>query len=113
MAVVDGDSGRVITTLPIGSGVDAVAFDPASALVFASNGDGTVTVVHEDSPEKFTLVGNVATKPGAKTLALDGTTHRIYLSTAQYGPPPSPTAEQPHPKPSILAGTFEILVLER
>ena len=94
MAVVDADSGRVITTLPIGGGVDAVAYDPATALVFASNGEGTVTVVHEDSPEKFTLVGNIPTKPGAKTLALDAATHRIYLSVAE-------------------AGTFEILVLER
>jgi DNA-binding beta-propeller fold protein YncE len=113
MAVVDGDSGRVITTLPIDGGVDGIAFDPATAFAFASNGEGTVTIVHEDSPQKFTLVGNVPTKPGAKTLALDATTHRIYLSTAQYGPPPSPTTEDPRPKPSILPGTFEILVLER
>jgi DNA-binding beta-propeller fold protein YncE len=93
--------------------VDGVAYDPATALAFASNKDGTVTVVHEDSPEKFSLVGNVPTKPGAKTLALDGTTHRIYLSTAQFGPPPSPTAENPKPRPSVLPGTFEVLVLER
>ena len=113
MAVVDGDSGRVIATLPIGGGVDGIAFDPATALAFASNGEGTVTVVREDSPEKFTLVGNVPTKPGAKTIALDGATHRLYLSTAQYGPPPLPTAENPKPRPSVLPGTFEILVLER
>ena len=113
MAVVDADAGRVITTFPIGGGVDGIAFDPASSLAFASNGEGTVTVVHEDSPEKFTLVGNVPTKPGAKTIALDAATHRIYLSTAQYGPPPSPTADNPKPRPSILPGTFEILVLER
>lgn len=113
MAVVDGDSGRVITTLPIDGGVDGIAFDPATAFAFASNGEGTVTVVHEDSPEKFTLVGTIPTKRGAKTLALDATAHRIYLSTAQYGPPPSPTTEDPRPKPSILPGTFEILVLER
>jgi DNA-binding beta-propeller fold protein YncE len=113
MAVVDGDSGRVIATLPIDGGVDGVAFDPATALAFASNGEGTLTVIHEDSPEKFTLVGNVPTKRGAKTLALDGATHRIYLSTAQFGPPPSPTAENPKPRPSVLPGTFEILVLER
>ena len=113
MAVVDGDSGRVIATLPIGGGVDGIAFDPATALAFASNGEGTVTVVREDSPEKFTLVGNVPTKPGAKTIALDGATHRLYLSTAQYGPPPFPTAENQKPRPSVLPGTFEILVVER
>jgi len=113
MAVVDGDSGRVIATLPIDGGVDGIAFDPATALAFSSNGEGTLTVVHEDSPEKFTLVGNVPTKRGAKTLALDEATHRIYLSTAQFGPPPSPTAENTKPRPSVLPGTFEILVLER
>jgi DNA-binding beta-propeller fold protein YncE len=113
MAVVDADSGRVITTLPIGGGVDGIAFDPATALAFASNGEGTVTIVHEDSPEKFTLVGNIVTKPGAKTIALDPATHRAYLSTAQYAPPPSPSAENPKPRPSVLPGTFEILVLER
>jgi hypothetical protein len=72
-----------------------------------------VTIVHEDSPEKFTLVGNIVTKPGAKTIALDPATHRAYLSTAQYAPPPSPSAENPKPRPSVLPGTFEILVLER
>ena len=113
MAVVDADNGRVITTLPTGSGTDGAAFDPAHALAFSANGEGTLTVVHEDSPEKFSLVGNIATKRGARTLALDERTHRIYLPTAQFGPPPSPTAERPHPRPSIVPGTFEILVLER
>lgn len=113
MAVVDGDSGRVLATLPIGAGVDANAFDPGTGFAFASNGEGTLTVVHEDAPEKFTLVGNVTTKRGARTMALDTTTHRIYLATAQFGPPPSPTAERPRPRPSIVAGTFEILVLDR
>ncbi len=113
MAVVDGDSGRVLATLPIGAGVDADAFDPATGYAFASTGEGTLAVVHEDSPEKFTLVGNVPTKRGARTMALDPATHRIYLATAQFGPPPSPTPERPRPRPSILAGTFEVLVLER
>jgi DNA-binding beta-propeller fold protein YncE len=113
MAVVDGDSGKVLTTLPIGAGVDANAFDPATGFAFASNGEGTLTVVHEDAPEKFTLVGNLTTKRGARTMALDATTHRIYLATAQFGPPPSPTPERPRPRPSIVAGTFEVLVLER
>ena len=113
MAVVDGDSGRVLATLPIGAGVDANAFDPATGFAFASNGEGTLTVVHEDTPEKFTLAGNVPTKRGARTMALDPATHRIYLATAQFGPPPSPTAERPRPRPSIVAGTFEVIVLER
>jgi DNA-binding beta-propeller fold protein YncE len=113
MAVVNGDTGHVMTTLPIGSGVDGVAFDPGTALAFSANGEGTVTVVHEDSPEKFTVVGNIQTKRGARTIALDEATHRLYLPTAQFGPPPSPTPDRPRPRPSILPGTFEVLVLER
>ena len=113
MAVVNADDGHIITTLPIGGGVDGVTFDPGTALAFSSNGEGTVTVVHEDSPEKFTVVGNVQTKRGARTIALDEATHRIYLPTAEFGPPPSPTPERPRPRPSILPGTFEVLVLER
>lgn len=113
MAVVDADNGRVITTIPIGAGVDGAAFDPAAGLAVSSNGEGTVTVVREDSPERFTVVGTVQTKRGARTIALDEATHRLYLPTAQFGPPPSPTADRPHPRPSILPGTFEILVLER
>jgi YVTN family beta-propeller protein len=113
MAVVDADGGRVITTLPIGRGVDGAAFDPGTGLAFSSNGEGTLTVVREDAPEKFTLLGNVPTKRGARTLALDDATHRIYLSTAQFGPPPSPTAENPRARPPILPGTFEVLVLDR
>jgi DNA-binding beta-propeller fold protein YncE len=113
MAIVDGDSGRVLASPPIGRGVDGAAFDPGTGLAFSSNGEGTLTVVHEDSPERFTLLGNVPTRPGARTLALDEATHRVYLSTATFGPPPSPTAEHPHPRPSILPGTFEVLVVER
>ncbi len=111
MAVVDADSGRVMTTLPIGSGVDATAFDPRTSLAFSSNGDGTLTVVHEDTPEKFTLLGNVPTKRGARTMALDERTHRIYLSTAEFGPPASPTAGNPRPRPPVLPGTLEVLVV--
>jgi DNA-binding beta-propeller fold protein YncE len=113
MAVVDADSGRVITTLPTGKGTDAAAFDPATRLAFASNGEGTLTVVHEESADKLTVLGNVATKRGARTMALDETTHTIYLPTAQFGPPPSPTPEHPRPRPSIVPGTFELLVVER
>ncbi len=111
MAVMDADSGRVVTTLPIGAGVDGIAFDPGSGLAFSSNGEGTLTVVREESPERFTLMGNVPTKRGARTLALDEVTHRIYLSTARFGPPASPTPEQPHPRPSIVPGTFEVLIV--
>ena len=113
MAVVDGDSGRVLATVPTGAGTDGAAFDPSAGLAFASNGEGTLTVVREDSPEKFTLVGNVPTKRGARTVALDLATHRLYLPTAEFGPTPAATAEHPHPRPGLVPGTFEVLVLER
>ncbi len=86
MMVVDSSTGRIVTSLPIGEGVDGTAFDPATGLAYASNGDGTLTVVHEDSPESFRVVQNVSTQRGARTLALDLATHRVYLVTAQFGP---------------------------
>ena len=81
MAVVDADSGKVITTLPIGDHVDATAFDPETKLIFNSNGEGTITVIHQDSPDKYSIVETVKTVPRAKTMALDPKTHRLFLST--------------------------------
>lgn len=85
MAVVDADSGKVITTLPIGDHVDATAFDNEIKLIFNSNGEGTITVIHQDSPDKYTVVETVKTLPRAKTMALDPKTHRLFLSTAENG----------------------------
>ena len=85
MAVLDADSGKVITTLPIGDHVDATAFDPETKLVFNSNGEGTITVIHQDSPDKYSVVETVKTAPRAKTMALDPKTHRLFLSTAENG----------------------------
>lgn len=110
MIVIDANSGKVITDLPIGGGVDAAAFDPETNLAFSSNGEGTLTVVHEDSADKFSVVENVTTQRGARTMALDAKTHNVFLVTAQYGPPPAPTPERPNPRPSIVPGTFMILV---
>ena len=111
MAVVDADSGKVIATPAIGGGVDANAFDPESGLAFASCGEGVLTVVHEDSADKFSVAENVPTKRGARTMALDPVKHRIFLVTAEFGPPPAPTAEQPHPRPAILPDSFVVLVV--
>ncbi len=85
MAVVDADSGKVITTLPIGDHVDATAFDRETKLIFNSNGEGTITVIHQDSPDKYSIVETVKTAPRAKTMALDPKTHRLFLSTAENG----------------------------
>jgi DNA-binding beta-propeller fold protein YncE len=111
MAVVNADTGKVITTLPIGDGVDADRFDPDKKLAFASCGEGVLTVVKEDSPDKFSVVQNLKTERGARTMELDPKTHKIYLVTAKFGPSPAATAEQPHPRPSILPDTFEVLVV--
>ena len=110
MAVMDATNGFVLTTLPIGKGVDANAFDPDTKLAFSSNGDGTLTVVHEDTPYKFSVVEQVPTQRGARTMALDTKTHNIYLVTADFGPAPAPTPEHPRPRPTILADTFVVLV---
>ena len=112
MVVLDADSGRVVATLPIGAGVDGTAFDPDTALAFSSNGEGSLTVVHEDDPEHFRVVETVTTQRGARTLGLDERTHDIFLPTAAFGPPPAPTAERPHPRPSIVPGSFVILVVQ-
>ncbi|MDT5158773.1 MAG: hypothetical protein QOC99_1338 [Acidobacteriota bacterium] len=111
MAVVNADTGKIVTTVPIGSGVDAAGFDPDTKLAFSSNGDGTLTVIHEDSPDKFTVLENAATQRGARTMALDPKTHQIYLVTAEFGPPPPPTPERPRPRPSIVPGSFVLLVV--
>ena len=85
MAVVNTDTGKVITTLPIGDHVDATAFDPESKLIFNSNGEGTISVIHQDTPDQYSAAETVKTLPRAKTMALDPKTHRLYLSTAEAG----------------------------
>jgi len=112
MAISDATSGRLLTTVPIGEGVDGCAFDPGTQLAFASNGDGTLTVIHEDTPTTFSVVSNAETRRGARTLSLDPASHRVYTATADFGPPPAPTPERPHPRASIVPGTFVLLMLE-
>lgn len=113
MAVVDADSGKILATPAIGEGVDATAYDDESGLAFASCGEGVLTVVKEDSPQKFRVVENVKTEPGARTMALDMKTHNVFTVTAKFGPPPAATADNPHPRRTILPDTFEVLVLAK
>jgi DNA-binding beta-propeller fold protein YncE len=113
MVVVNADNGKVVTTLPIGTGTDAAGFDPETGFAFSSNGEGTLTVVHEDSPDKFSVVDSVATQRGARTMALDPKTHQVFVVTAEFGPPPAPTAERPRPRASIIPGSFALLMLSR
>jgi DNA-binding beta-propeller fold protein YncE len=112
MVISDAAEGKPIAQVPIGGGVDGSAFDSVSQLAFASNGDGTLTVVQEDSPTAFHVVSTVTTRPGARTMALDGRTHRIYTVTSAFGPAPAPTSSEPHPRPSLVPGTFSLLTLE-
>jgi YVTN family beta-propeller protein len=111
MTVVDADSGQVVATVAIGNGPDAAAYDPASKLVFSSNGEGTLTVVRQDSPDKYTVLKNAPTERSARTMTLDPKTHKIYLSAAQLGAAPEPTADNPHPRPKIVPDSFHVLVL--
>jgi DNA-binding beta-propeller fold protein YncE len=113
MAVVDADSGKVIASPPIGLGVDANQFDPGTGFAFASTGSGVLTVVHEDSPDKFSVVEDVPTQTGARTMALDPKTHEVFLVTAQFAPPPAPTPENPHPRGGMVPDSFVVLVYGR
>jgi DNA-binding beta-propeller fold protein YncE len=113
MVVLDAATGKVVSSLPIGSGVDATAYDPATHLAFSSNGEGSVTVVQEDSAGKFSVLDNVPTQRGSRTMALDEKTHKIYLSAATFGPAPAATPENPRPRPQMEPGSFSILILER
>jgi len=111
MAVVDADTGKVLATPVIGDGVDATAFDEETGLAFASCGEGVLTVVKEESPDKFSVAEDLKTQPGARTMALDAKTHNVYVVTAQFGPPPPATADNPHPRRTILSDSFVVLVV--
>jgi len=113
MAFVDGNSGHVIGTVPIGQGVDANRFDPETGFAFASCGDGTVTVAHEDSPDKFSVVDTIQTQRGARTMSLDKSNHNLYLVSADFGATPAATPEHPRPRPPIVPDTFTLLIFGR
>lgn len=112
MAIVEVHTGKLLQTLPIGSGVDGVAFDPVTRMVFAScGGDGTMVIAAEESAKHFVIHQTVPTAKGARTVAIDTKTHLVYTCTAKFGPPPAATAERPHPRASVVPGSFEVLVL--
>src|SRR5206468_11313985 len=114
MAVVDADTGKVVTTVPVGQGPDGAAFDEERQLAFSPNGrDGTITVIHEVSPDKYEVVQTVTTARSARTIDLDPTSHELYTVAAQFGAPPAATAEQPRARAPQVPGTVEVLVLGR
>src|SRR6266446_5504516 len=111
MAVSDYQTGKVVATAPIGAGVDGAAYDPATGDVFASNADGTLTVIHEDSPDQYHVVENLQTAPGGRNMGLDPTTHRVYVVSAKFGPVPDSTAANPRRRPPVIPGSFMLMVV--
>ncbi len=110
MVMMNSTDGKVLASVPIGQGVDANAFDPGTQLAFASCGDGTTTIAKEESPDKLTFVQTLTTERGARTMALDPRTHKIYLPTAQFESSTNQVAGAPRQRPRMVPGTFKILV---
>ncbi len=108
MAVSDYQAGKVIMTLPIGTGVDGAGYDAASGNAFASNADGKLTVIHQDSPDQYHVLETVETPMGSRNMGLDPTNHRIYLASGKFSPPPAPGK-----RGQVQAGSFTVLVVER
>jgi DNA-binding beta-propeller fold protein YncE len=110
LVVLNADDGKVIQSFPITAGVDAAAYESETGMVFVSTREGAVHIFHEDSPDKFSVVGTVKTEFGAKTMGLDTKTHNIFVDTVDFGAAPAATAEHPHPQPAPVMGTFHMLV---
>jgi DNA-binding beta-propeller fold protein YncE len=108
MAISDYQAGRLITTVPIGTGVDGAGYDPATANAFASNADGALTVIHQDTPDQYHVVQTIETPQGSRNMGLDPTNHRLYLASGKFGPAPQPGRRGP-----VLPGSFAVLVIEQ
>jgi DNA-binding beta-propeller fold protein YncE len=108
MAVSDYQAGKIATTLPIGTGVDGAGYDPGSGDAFASNADGTLTVIHQDAPDQYRVIETVATPQGSRNMGLDPASHRLFVASAKFGPVPAGARRGP-----VLPGTFALLVIER
>jgi len=113
LVMMDADKGNVIQSFPITAGVDAIQFEPSTAMVFVSTREGMIHIYHEDSPSKLSEVETVKTEFGAKTMGLDPKTHNLYLSTSDFDPPAAPTEKQPHPQPRANPNNFRVLVYGR
>jgi DNA-binding beta-propeller fold protein YncE len=113
LVVMNADNGHIIQSFPISAGVDAAAYDPETGLLYASTREGMIHIFHEDSPDKFSEVESVKTEFGAKTMGLDSKTHNLFVDTADFTPPASPTADRPRPQRTAIPGTFHVLVYGR
>ncbi len=110
LVVLDSTNGRVISSVPIGSGPDDSAYDPETRLIYTSNGDGTVSIIQQESPDNYSVLETVKTAPGARNMALDLKTKKIFLPLSDREPPPPPTAQTPNPRGNLISGTFRILI---
>jgi YVTN family beta-propeller protein len=113
LAIMDADSGKVLQTFPIGDGVDTNIYEPATGLLFTATREGTLHIFHEDTPDKFSVVETVKTEFGARNMALDPKTHRLFIDTGDFAPAAAPTTEQPKPQSTPVSGTFRLLVYGR
>jgi DNA-binding beta-propeller fold protein YncE len=109
MAVSDYQAGKVVATVPIGTGVDGAGFDAASGNAFASNADGTLTVIHQDSPDQYHVIESVQTPQGSRNMGLDPTNHRVFVAGAKFGPAPAGGRG----RGPVLPGSFALMVIER
>jgi hypothetical protein len=115
LAVSNYQAGTTITTLPIGMGVDGAGYDPARADVFATNADGTLTVIHQDAADRYHVVGTITTPVGSRNMGLDATSHRLYVAAASFAPPDAPPAGAARGRggrATVVPGTFKLLVIE-
>jgi DNA-binding beta-propeller fold protein YncE len=111
MVVINSITGKAVASVPIGDGSDGVMFDDARQLAVSSNGEGSMTFVHEDSPDKYTVVQTLPTMARARTLTIDPRTHRLYTVSAEFGTAPAPTAATPRPRAPMVAGSFTLLTV--
>jgi len=112
MAISDYAAGKIVTTIPIGTGVDGAEFDPATGDAFASNADGTLTVIHEDTPDTYHVVQTLPTMTGSRNMGLDPTTHTIFLAGAKFGAAPGNAGGRRGRAP-MVPGSFVVLAVER
>src|SRR5262245_18413911 len=110
MVVMDSSNGRVITSVPIGAGPDDSAYDPETGLVYISNGDGTISIIRQETPDRYSVAETVKTAPGARNMALDLKSKKLFVPLSDREPPPPPSAQNPSPRGSLTPGTFRVLV---
>jgi DNA-binding beta-propeller fold protein YncE len=111
IAVMNADTGKVVATPAIGGDPDGNGYDPGTGLIFASCREGLVSVIHQDSADKYTPMGNITTQFGTRTMTLDPKTHHVFTVTADFKPAAAPTTENPRPRPQQIPDSFVILEL--